>query len=37
MAALRIAGSQVLEMQVFQPDLEEVFVKMMGTRKSGKL
>ncbi len=30
MAALRIAGSQVLEMQVFQPDLEEVFVKIMG-------
>lgn len=30
MAALRTAGSQVLEMQVFQPDLEEVFVKIMG-------
>ena len=30
MAVLRIAGSQVLEMQVFQPDLEEVFVKIMG-------
>jgi ABC-2 type transport system ATP-binding protein len=29
MAALRTAGSQVLEMQVFQPDLEEVFVKIM--------
>jgi ABC-2 type transport system ATP-binding protein len=29
MTALRIAGSQVLEMQVFQPDLEEVFVKIM--------
>lgn len=30
MAALRTAGLQVLEMQVFQPDLEEVFVKIMG-------
>ncbi|SEP40553.1 ABC transporter ATP-binding protein [Nitrosovibrio sp. Nv6] len=30
MAALRGAGSQVLEMQVLQPDLEEVFVKIMG-------
>jgi ABC-2 type transport system ATP-binding protein len=29
MATLRTAGSQVLEMQVFQPDLEEVFVKIM--------
>ncbi|SOD40299.1 ABC transporter ATP-binding protein [Nitrosovibrio sp. Nv4] len=30
MAALREAASQVLEMQVLQPDLEEVFVKIMG-------
>lgn len=30
MAALRMAGAQVLEMQVLQPDLEEVFVKVMG-------
>ena len=30
MAVLRIAGLQVLEMQVFQPDLEEVFIKIMG-------
>lgn len=30
MAALRTAGLQVAEMQVLQPDLEEVFVKIMG-------
>jgi ABC-2 type transport system ATP-binding protein len=27
---LRTARVQVLEMQVLQPDLEEVFVKIMG-------
>ena len=30
MAALRMAQAQVLELQVLQPDLEEVFVKIMG-------
>lgn len=30
LAALRGAGNQVLEMQVLQPDLEEVFVRIMG-------
>jgi ABC-2 type transport system ATP-binding protein len=30
MAAVRAAGTQVQEMQVLQPDLEEVFVKIMG-------
>ena len=30
MAELRKAALQVLEMQVLQPDLEEVFVRMMG-------
>ena len=30
LAALRNAASQVLEMQVLQPDLEEVFVRLMG-------
>ncbi|MEO6823522.1 MAG: ABC transporter ATP-binding protein [Nitrosospira sp.] len=30
MAALRMAHAQVLELQVLQPDLEEVFVKIMG-------
>ncbi|HEX8874219.1 MAG TPA: ABC transporter ATP-binding protein, partial [Nitrosospira sp.] len=30
MAALRAAESRVLEMQVLQPDLEEVFVKIMS-------
>lgn len=30
MAALRVAQVQVLELQVLQPDLEEVFVKIMG-------
>ncbi len=29
MAALRAAAAQVLEMQVLQPDLEEVFIKIM--------
>jgi len=33
-AALRIAGSKVLEMQIMQPDLEEVFVKIMGESKT---
>ncbi len=36
MAALRTAGSQVLEMQVLQPDLEEVFVKIMGESRRSK-
>ena len=30
MAALRAAGAKVLEMEVLQPDLEEVFVKIMN-------
>jgi ABC-2 type transport system ATP-binding protein len=30
MAALRMAQAQVLELQILQPDLEEVFVKIMG-------
>ncbi len=30
MAALRVAGAKVLEMEVMQPDLEEVFVKIMN-------
>ncbi len=34
MAALRVADVQVLEMQVLQPDLEEVFVKIMGNTGS---
>jgi ABC-2 type transport system ATP-binding protein len=34
MAALRTAGSKVLEMQVLQPDLEEVFVKIMGETRA---
>ncbi|MEP7371011.1 MAG: ABC transporter ATP-binding protein [Nitrosospira sp.] len=34
MAALRMAEAQVLEMQVLQPDLEEVFVKIMGHTKN---
>lgn len=33
-AALRTAGSKVLEMQIMQPDLEEVFVKIMGESKT---
>ena len=33
MAALRAAEAQVLEMQVLQPDLEEVFVKIMGNAR----
>jgi ABC-2 type transport system ATP-binding protein len=33
MAELRKAALQVLEMQVLQPDLEEVFVRMMGADK----
>jgi ABC-2 type transport system ATP-binding protein len=37
MAALRTAGSKVLEMQVIQPDLEEVFVKIMGEAKTQTL
>jgi ABC-2 type transport system ATP-binding protein len=34
MAALRVAQVQILEMQVLQPDLEEVFVKIMGNTGS---
>ena len=30
MAALRSAGARVQEMEVMQPDLEEVFVKIMN-------
>ena len=30
MATLRVAGAKVLEMEVVQPDLEEVFVKIMN-------
>jgi ABC-2 type transport system ATP-binding protein len=37
MGALRTAGSKVLEMQVMQPDLEEVFVKIMGEAKAQTL
>ncbi|ABB76031.1 ABC-2 type transport system ATP-binding protein [Nitrosospira multiformis ATCC 25196] len=33
MATLRTAALQVLEMQVLQPDLEEVFIRIMGTHK----
>ncbi|SEO10066.1 ABC-2 type transport system ATP-binding protein [Nitrosospira multiformis] len=36
MAALRTAALQVLEMQVLQPDLEEVFIRIMGTHKIRK-
>ena len=36
MAALRAAGSQVLEMQILQPDLEEVFIKTMGGTEIAK-
>jgi ABC-2 type transport system ATP-binding protein len=36
MAALRRAALQVLEMQVLQPDLEEVFIRIMGTHKIRK-
>jgi len=34
MAALRVAQAQVLELQVLQPDLEEVFVKITGNAGS---
>ena len=30
LAALRVAGVRVLEMEIAQPDLEEVFVKIMS-------
>ena len=36
MAALRKAALHVLEMQVLQPDLEEVFIRIMGTHKIRK-
>ncbi|PTQ79061.1 ABC-2 type transport system ATP-binding protein [Nitrosospira multiformis] len=36
MAALRKAALQVLEMQVLQPDLEEVFIRIMGAHKIRK-
>jgi ABC-2 type transport system ATP-binding protein len=34
LAALRVAQVQVLEMQLLQPDLEEVFVKIMGSAEN---
>lgn len=34
LAALRVAQVQVLEMQLLQPDLEEVFVKIMGNAEN---
>ena len=34
MAALRAAETKVLEMQILQPDLEEVFVKIMGETRA---
>lgn len=34
LAALRVAKVQVLEMQLLQPDLEEVFVKIMGSAEN---
>jgi ABC-2 type transport system ATP-binding protein len=36
MAALRKAALHVLEIQVLQPDLEEVFLRIMGTHKIRK-
>jgi ABC-2 type transport system ATP-binding protein len=37
MAALRVAGATVLELEVMQPDLEEVFVKIMkGEERKGR-
>ena len=36
MEALRAAGSQVLEMQILQPDLEEVFIKTMAGTEIAK-
>ena len=37
LAALRRAQVQVLEMQLLQPDLEEVFVKIMGSTESQEM
>jgi len=34
LAALRVAQVRVLEMQLLQPDLEEVFVKIMGSTEN---
>jgi ABC-2 type transport system ATP-binding protein len=34
MVALRVAGSEVREMEVMPPDLEEIFVKIMGNDKA---
>jgi len=34
LAALRAARTQVVEMQVLQPDLEEVFMKIMNTNQA---
>ena len=34
LAALRVAQVQVLEMQLLQPDLKEVFVKIMGSAEN---
>jgi ABC-2 type transport system ATP-binding protein len=36
MAALREAALHVLEIQVLQPDLEEVFIRIMGAHKIRK-
>jgi len=34
LAALRIAQVRVLEMELMQPDLEEVFIKIMGNTEN---
>jgi ABC-2 type transport system ATP-binding protein len=36
LATLRIAGVKLLEMEVLQPDLEEVFVKIMNRVRNDK-
>jgi ABC-2 type transport system ATP-binding protein len=33
--ALRVAGTTVREMEVMQPDLEEIFVRIMGAAEAG--
>ena len=35
LAALRVAGTKVREMEVMQPDLEEIFVRIMGAAEAG--
>jgi ABC-2 type transport system ATP-binding protein len=35
MSVLRIAGAKVSEMEVMQPDLEEIFVRIMGSAEDG--